>query len=138
MMRTLTAVALTAMLAACATAPDDEVGDLLDLMGGADPAEAAQIAQRVSAHPLGSEENPVRADMPRGQRAYLDRLRCADGTAPSYSRVGSMGAGPYGSIIDGYEVICAGGEPADSIIMIDMYHPGHVEKAAPKGFTIVP
>jgi hypothetical protein len=42
-------------------------GQLLQPWLGAALTEAAR-------HPLGSEENPVRADMPGGQRAYLARL----------------------------------------------------------------
>jgi hypothetical protein len=90
-----------------------------------------------AAHPLGTRENPVKANMPPGERAYLDRLRCADGKAPAYSRVGSFGDSPYGNIMDGYEVICQGSEPATSLIFIDMYFPGHVETRAVPGFTIV-
>lgn len=83
---------------------------------------------------LGSRENPVRCNMPRGERAYLNRLRCADGKAPTYHRLGSYGPGPYGNIIDGYEVKCSEGDPVK--IFMDMYHQ-HVEKVAVPGFTIV-
>lgn len=89
-------------------------------------------------HPLGSQENPVRADMPAGQRAYLSRLRCADGKRPQFERVGSFGAGVYGRIIDGYEVLCDDSTPEKSMIYMDMYHPGHREAAAVAGFTIEP
>lgn len=138
MMRTMAMIAASAALAACTTSPTADDGDLLGFMDGSDPAEAARIAQRVSIHPLGSDKNPVRADMPRGQRAYLARLRCQDGTAPAFERVGSMGMSPYGGVVDGYEVICAGGKPQTALIHIDMYHPGHVEQNAPPGFVIVP
>ncbi|MEO0907229.1 MAG: hypothetical protein AAFY07_06850 [Pseudomonadota bacterium] len=87
---------------------------------------------------MGSEKNPVRADMPQGQRAYLARLRCADGNPPSYSRMGSTGAAPFGRIVDAYEVLCESSAPKRSEIMLDMYHPGHVETQAVDGFTIVP
>ena len=63
----------------------------------------------INARPLGSNGNPVRAHRPAGQRAYLSRLVCADGNPPaSFQRRGSFGPGPYSSIIDGYDVDCAG------------------------------
>lgn len=75
--------------------------------------------------------------MPEGQRAYLDRLRCADGNAPTYARGGNLGDGPYGNIIDSYTVMCAGSEPASARIILDMYHRGYVELRPVPGFTIV-
>lgn len=91
-----------------------------------------------AAHSLGSLENPVRADMPEGQHAYLKRLRCADGKAPRYARAGNLGFGVFGSIIDAYDVSCPGSSPAKSTIIMDMYFPGHVETRAVAGFTITP
>lgn len=87
---------------------------------------------------LGSEANPVRADMPPGERAYLERLRCSDGQPPKFSRLGSMGIQHSSHVIDGYEVRCASGQPAARTIYMDMYHSGHVETQAVEGFTIVP
>lgn len=138
MVRTMAVVAAIAALGACTTPSASDDDDLLAFMDGPDPAEAAQIARQASIHPLGSDKNPVRADMPRGQRAYLARLRCPDGAAPTFERVGSMGMSPYGGVVDGYEVVCAGAKPTATLIYIDMYHPGHVEPNAPPGFTIVP
>lgn len=86
------------------------------------------------AHPLGSEKNPVRAKGPEGERAYLARLRCADGNAPAFERLGSTGIGPYRNILDLYTVQCAGAAPLS--VYIDMYHK-HAEPAALPGFTIV-
>jgi hypothetical protein len=80
-------------------------------------------------------QNPVRADGPMGQRAYLQRLRCADGTAPKFQRSGSFGTGPYGTILDLYSVQC-GDAPATEVQM-DMYHE-HIEATPIPGFTIVP
>ena len=87
----------------------------------------------INARPLGSNGNPVRADRPSGQRAYLARLVCADGNPPSFQRKGSFGPGPYTSIIDGYEVDCAG---TKTLIFMDMYHPGYVERRPVPPFTI--
>ncbi|MDR6853266.1 hypothetical protein J2Y54_002786 [Sphingomonas sp. BE123] len=86
------------------------------------------------AHPLGSQQNPVRARGPEGERAYLARLRCADGNAPAFARVGSTGIGPYHNILDLYTVQCAGAAPLS--VYLDMYHK-HAEPAALPGFTIV-
>lgn len=125
-------------VAGCASAPESEMSDLLGFMGGVGPAESARIARTLADKPLGSAHNPVRADMPAGQRAYLSRLRCANGRGPAFERIGSFGAGPYGSIIDGYSVTCAGSSPTEAVVHMDMYHSGHVEAAAVPGFTIVP
>ena len=91
----------------------------------------------VSNAPLGSEENPVRASGPPGQRAYLARLRCSDGSPPAFERGGSVGARPYGSIMDVYALRCAAGQPAQASVYMDMYH-DHVEDRPVPGFTIVP
>src|SRR5690606_3865317 len=90
--------------------------------------------------PLGSPGNPVRCDMPAGERAYLDRLRCPDGGVPTYRRIGSFGVGPHGNIINGYRVHCPGAAPDDegAVIFTDMYHPGHIEPEPVPGFTSVP
>lgn len=84
---------------------------------------------------LGAQTNPVRCEDPKGERQYLSRLRCPDGKRPEYSRVGSFGVGPYGNILDGYSVKCAGRE--EVIVFMDMYHEGYVEKEAVPGFDIV-
>lgn len=108
------------------------------LFGGPEGAELEAMIEKAQEHPLGSQQNPVRADMPVGQRAYLNRLRCSDGNAPAYRRVGNFGVGVFGRIIDGYEVVCEGAEPEESMIFLDMYHPGHEETEAVSGFTIEP
>lgn len=85
--------------------------------------------------PLGSEANPVRENMPEGQRAYLARLRCADGTSPKAERRGSVGVGVFGNIVDLYSVTCAGAEPVP--VHMDMYHDGP-ELRPIAGFTMAP
>lgn len=113
--------------------------DLADLLGGGRLKGAALEAaiRTASGHPLGSRENPVRVNRPEGQWAYLGRLRCTDGAPPAYERVGNFGPGVFGSIIDGYQVVC-GGEagPREALIYMDMYHPDYVETSAPPGFTL--
>jgi hypothetical protein len=137
MRRSVWVLAAVIAVGGCASGGGD-ASDFVSMMGGVGPTEAARIASGLAGKPLGSEGNPVRADMPAGQRAYLARLRCSDGRAPAFQRIGSMGAGPYGSIVDGYQVDCAGASPASSVVYMDMYHPGHAEAAAVPGFTIVP
>lgn len=138
MRRAVWMVAALLGAAGCASAPENDMSDLMSFMGAVSPAESARVAARLADKPLGSAQNPVRADMPAGQRAYLSRLRCANGRAPTFDRIGSFGDGPYGSIIDGYSVVCAGSSPAESVVHMDMYHSGHAEAAAVPGFTIVP
>lgn len=98
---------------------------------GEDPAIAA-----AAAHPLGSAENPVRVGGPDGERDYLARLRCADGSAPRAGVRTDRGVGAFGSLVSGYALECAGA-PATAIIM-DMYHEEHREDRAPAGFTLLP
>lgn len=86
------------------------------------------------AGPLGVRSNPVRCDMPRGERAYLARLRGLDEQPPRFYRVGSYAPGPYGNILDGYRVTSG---TNTVMIFMDMYHPCFIETNAVPGFTIV-
>lgn len=114
--------------------------------------------------PLGaSKESAIEVCRPAGQRAYLDRLQCADGSPVTYRRVGSFGARtelpqnlsdkeqaalldkairgtplqpgePDHHVVDGYEVSCG---QAKRIVYMDMYHcdrPATTE--VPAGFTV--
>ncbi len=99
------------------------------------PSNVEPDYEEIAKHALGKEGNPVRCEMPSGERAYLERLRCTNGKRPQHHRAGSTGVGPYGNVLDLYEVKC-GGAKATSIYM-DMYHPGYVEALAVNGFTIV-
>ena len=96
---------------------------------------AARIAQ-ADQYPLGSADNPVRTPRMFGQQDYLSRLRCGDGTSPSWERRGSIGLGPFGTIVDRYALIC-GDDPEPKFLHLDMYHNNHVERRAPDGFDIV-
>ncbi|HEU0134182.1 MAG TPA: hypothetical protein VFR28_05115 [Allosphingosinicella sp.] len=139
-MRIIQALAAAALLAAPAAAqkvggrtstPDQVLGQEAAL----DPiAESEQIAAAASAHPLGSEQNPVRVGGPEGARAYIARLRCADGTAPQVGPRSTGGVGPYGSVTERYQVDCAG-RPRVALAF-DLYHAEHVETRAPAGFTV--
>jgi hypothetical protein len=97
-----------------------------------------EALKKADKHPLGSERNPVRADMPDGQRAYLARLRCSNEAPPTWRRVGNLGAGVFGSIVDQYDVRCEGSHPARTIIVMDMYFSGYKETRVIDGFTIAP
>jgi hypothetical protein len=111
------------MLAGMGLAPDQD-----DL--------AAAIAA-AAAHPLGSRENPVRVGGPDGERAYIARLRCGDGSTPRVGPRGSMGEGAFGSIVDGYPLDCGAASPGRTTLVMDMYHEEHRETRAPDGFTLV-
>lgn len=122
------------------TRPEIDLSARLGLLAGGGRFQGAELEaalRKAAAFPLGSRENPVRVSMPQGQHAYLRRLRCSDDKPPRFERVGNFGPGVFGSIIDGYRVICPDeGEPRESLIYMDMYHPDHVETAAPAGFTL--
>lgn len=105
-------------------APDDD--DLAVAIAAADK------------HPLGSRDNPVRVGGPAGERAYIARLRCGDGSTPRVGQRGSMGIGAFGSIVDGYPLDCGAAAPGRVTLVLDMYHDEHRENRAPPGFTIQP
>jgi len=101
--------------------------------GGLEGEALAKAIAEAEKHPLGSKDNPVRVNMPTGQRAYLGRLRCGTGEAPGYFRAGNVGPGPFGYIVDLYQVTCPGAEAVQ--IYMDMYHDGSEPRPVP-GFTI--
>jgi hypothetical protein len=113
--------------------------DLSDIFGGGvfKGKKLEKAIAKADQHPLGSADNPVRVNMPRGQRSYLSRLRCEDGNMPQFQRGGSTGEGPFGAIVDVYDVDCGGAAPGKVAVYLDMYHPDHVEQRTVPGFTIV-
>jgi hypothetical protein len=104
--------------------------------GNSDEAIAAAIAA-AAAHPLGSLQNPVRVAGPDGERAYLARLRCADGKAPAIGRAAPAGVGAYGTLVDAYPLDCGAAAPGKVSLVIDRYHEENPEARAPGGFQIV-
>jgi hypothetical protein len=139
MRRLLIGLALCGALAAPAGA-QERANQARDLMrelgeGGLEGRELAQAIAKAERQPLGSQANPVRENMPAGEIAYLRRLRCKDGQAPAQERVGNVGPGVYGNIVDLYKVTCPGA-PATNVYM-DMYHDGPENRPIP-GFTITP
>jgi len=130
--------ALILAIGACASSEPQRSDDPFDMSGGRYIGASLDRALAEAAkHKLGTEKNPVRAEMPPGQRAYLNRLRCSNGVAPKYERAGNLGAGAFGSIVDAYVLRCDGGAPAESTVIMDMYFPGYVETKPVDGFTIV-
>lgn len=92
--------------------------------------------KKLAKHPLGSAENPIRVDGPSGQRGYLKRLVC-DNNEPvsAFERVGNAGAGPFGSIMDIYEVVCDTNKGAvKHSVYLDMYHGDYEETRPAAGF----
>lgn len=93
-------------------------------------------ASELARHPLGSRGNPVRAEMPPGQHAYLGRLVCSDGKRPTnIQRVGSFGGNPHGSLMDLYTLSCGARQVE---VYMDMYHCGYVENRPIPGFRLRP
>lgn len=135
---TILAAAAALLLGGCVSTQAPDPTESILSGGRAPPAQLQRLIARADRHPLGSQQNPVRVNMPPGQRAYLSRLRCSDGAAPAFQRIGNGGPGVFGSIVDIYDVVCTGGEPRRSQIWMDMYHPQHNETRAVPGFGIVP
>jgi len=71
---------------------------------------------------------------PAAERAYLDGLRDADGKPVKYKRLGSVGAGSDGHILDLYLVTTSADK--EFKLYLDMYHPENdpAKQLAPKGF----
>lgn len=113
---------------------------MMAMQRGISPLPPEELAARLawaSAYPLGSTNNPVRAEMPEGERAYLMRLRCEDGSRPQIGQRHNVGMGLYVSIVDVYPLDCGDVAPGAVEVHMDMYHAGHVENEAPPGFRIL-
>lgn len=141
-MRILLLLAAAALVATPAAAqklgartatPDQVLGQQAPL----DPmAEAEQIAAAAAVHPLGTEKNPVRVGGPEGARAYIARLRCADGSAPQVGARSSGGIGAYGTLTERYPLDCGGAAPGRVALAFDFYHEEHKEARPAPGFAI--
>ena len=105
--------------------------------GSSDAALEAEIAA-AAAFPLGSVKNPVRVEGPDGERAYVARLRCADGKAPAASAGRPGASGGFGSVTEIVAVDCGAAAPGSAAVAFDLYHEGHVEDRAPAGFALAP
>ena len=143
-MHILPALLAAALLAAPAaaqklgarTATPEQV---LDQAGAADPlAESERIAAAAAEHPLGTLQNPVRVGGPEGARAYIGRLRCADGSQPSRGARAPGGVGAYGTVTELYPLDCGAAAPGRVALVVDFYHEEHVENRPAAGFGIDP
>ena len=138
-------ISLVAALAAPAEA-QDKIGErtaspeqVLEMLGmGVSDEELDQAVAEAAAFPLGTAKNPVRVGGPEGERAYIARLRCGDGSRPKVGQRGSAGVGAFGTIVDIYPLDCGNAAPGRFGLVMDMYHEEHKEKSAPAGFTIDP
>lgn len=74
--------------------------------------------------------NPIPAD----GNWYCRRLRCPRGHPYWYHRLGSLGPGPDGHIVDAVELLCFGGE-SHIELFFDMYHAG-ASSMVPSGLAI--
>ena len=124
------------LLAACTSTPTNEPA--------AKQASGAAQTQTQPAPGLGdTKAMAIEVCMPPGQRAYLNRLLCADGSKPSYFRVGNFGprndvppklsdedvarlmrgqlqpGDPDLHIVDGYQLTCG---DTKRMVYMDMYH----------------
>jgi hypothetical protein len=110
---------------------------MLQEMGMAPSArEVERSVERARNEPLGSSANPVRVSGPLGERAYIARLRCADGNAPRVGERRNAGVGAFGFIVDVYPLDCGDAAPGRFELVMDMYHDDHHEDQAPAGFTL--
>lgn len=73
--------------------------------------------------------NPIPAD----GNWYCRRLRCPSGHPFWYHRLGSVGTGPDGHIVDRLHLVCFGRE-SEVVLYFDMYHEGH-SSWVPDGLT---
>ena len=141
-MRILLVLAALVAIPAAAAAP--KPGDrtatpqqVLGEMAPSDPVEEAErIAAAAAAHPLGSLENPVRVGGPQGARAYISRLRCADGSRPQVGPRSTGGVGAYGTLTERYPLDCGGAAPGRVALAFDFYHEEHVETRPAAGFAL--
>ncbi|HEX8622480.1 MAG TPA: hypothetical protein VF718_10955 [Allosphingosinicella sp.] len=141
-MRILPIFALAALAAAPAAAqklgartatPQQVLGE----MAPADPvAEVERIAAAAAGHPLGSVDNPVRVGGPQGARAYIARLRCADGSSPRVGARSTGAVGAYGTLTELYPLDCGAAAPGRVSLAFDFYHEEHVETRPAPGFVI--
>jgi hypothetical protein len=116
------------------TAPPEQ--SMAGIGEGSSDAEYQREVEAAAAFPLGSLRNPVRVAGPEGERAYLARLRCADGAMPRIGVPRPGGAGGFGNVVDIVPLDCGAAAPGRAEILLDMWHEEHVETAAPSGFAI--
>lgn len=129
------ALLLAVPIAAQAATPREMMEQL-----GAAPSEeeVARAVEQARAHPLGSQDNPVRVSGVEGEHAYMGRLRCADGNRPRIGQRANVGVGVFGSIVDVWSLDCGDAAPGRFRLALDMYHDNHDETQAPPGLSLEP
>jgi hypothetical protein len=136
----LLAAALIAAPAQALAPPREESPaprEVVEAFGSGNSDEAiAQAIAAANAYPLGTLENPIRAEGPEGQQAYLSRLRCADGSMPKIGPKGPGGVGAYGTIVESVPVDCGAAAPGRVALIMDLYHAENVETRPPAGFAV--
>lgn len=141
MVMTLSLLAFLLAAAQPATPPSPPIGQrsaapeaLLRGFDAAPDAEEEAAVVAAARFPLGTIDNPVRVGGPDGERAYLGRLRCPDGSRPGFGPRADQGVGAFGTVVAGYSARCQGQPPVT--IVLDMYHEEAQETRAPSGFTL--
>jgi hypothetical protein len=94
----------------------------------------AAACQATPSAPVGTLENPVRADAFHGELEYLGRLRCRDGTAPQTQGIARRYSGS-GHLIRAFRVRCIYLNE-EHVIFFDPHHPGHVDTRPVPGFAL--
>jgi hypothetical protein len=123
--------------AAPALAQQSTPRQMMEEMGAAPSRQqVAQAVERARSHPLGTAANPVRVSGPGGERAYIARLRCGDGSSPRVGQRHNDGVGAFGTIVDVWPLDCGDAAPGRFQLIMDMYHDDHEETGAPAGFTL--
>ncbi|MDB5694018.1 MAG: hypothetical protein JWO81_3081 [Alphaproteobacteria bacterium] len=133
---TLAAPAAWAQKLGQRTAPPEQA--MAGIGEGSSDAEYERELAAAAAFPLGSLQNPVRVAGPEGERAYLARLRCADGAIPRIGAQRPGAAGGFGNIVEIAPLDCGAAAPGRTEIFLDIYHEEHVETAAPPGLRFMP
>lgn len=85
--------------------------------------------------PLGTRNNPVRADGRAGEIDYLGKLRCPSGGAPHFHFEYRGPRGPYGNELDRFTLRCVY-DNRTFAVWIDHHHPAHVETGAVAGLRL--
>lgn len=85
--------------------------------------------------PLGSRNNPVRADGRPGEIAYLGRLRCPSGGAPHFHFQRRGPSSPHGNPLDRFTLRCVIDNRSFDVF-VDRHHEGYVEERAVAGLAI--
>jgi hypothetical protein len=140
------AAGLVAGVAGAAGAPDDKIGArttspeqmLSEFGSGVSDAELERAAAEAATHPFGTRDNPARVGGPEGERTYISRLHCGDGSRPRVGPRRDGGIGAYGTVTGLYPLDCGNAAPGRFDLVIDMYHEEHKEDQAPAGFRIDP